>query len=59
MIPHWTHCDADRGFDLRQIPINLRKPTDVQAEQQTPMLGQMPVEGKGKLVNLTPQSPFG
>ena len=55
----WTHSNADRGFDFRQIPIDLRKPADVQAEQQTLVLSQMPVEGEGKLLNLTPKPTLG
>ncbi len=49
-----THGIADRGLDLGQVAVDLREPADVEAERQALVLGKLPVQRQGKLVDLAP-----
>ncbi len=45
---------ADRGIDLGQVAVDLRESADVEAEQQALVLGKVPVQRQGELVDLAP-----
>jgi len=52
--PDNAHGIADRGLDLGQVAVDLREPEDVEAEQQALVLGKVPVQRQGELVDLAP-----
>jgi hypothetical protein len=54
-----AHGRCNRGLDLGQVAADLLETTEVQAQQQTLMLGQMAVERQRELIDLAPQPPLG